>query len=99
MIKSNNIKALSLYHYQGCPFCAATRKAIKQTKLNIEYRDIRLQPQNRSDLINGGGKPQVPCLRIEKENGQHVWLYESTDIIHFLRSYDAQLEKQAESNN
>lgn len=95
MTKPNSIKALSLYHFQGCPFCAATREVIKQTRLNIEHRDIRLQPQHRSDLISGGGKTQVPCLRIEKENGQHVWLYESTDIIHFLRSYNAQLEKLA----
>lgn len=95
MTKPNNIKALSLYHFQSCPFCAATREVIKQTRLNIEHRDIRLQQQHRSALISGGGKPQVPCLRIEKEDGKHMWLYESADIIHFLRRYDAQLEKLA----
>ncbi|MEH6577824.1 MAG: glutaredoxin domain-containing protein [Amphritea sp.] len=90
MAKQKNITALSLYHYQSCPFCAVTRKVIEQTGLNIEQRDVQLQPQHRSALINGGGKPQVPCLRIEKDNGQHLWLYESADIIHFLRNYGAQ---------
>lgn len=90
MAKQESIRALSLYHYQSCPFCAATRKVIEQTGLNIELRNVQLQAQHRSALINGGGKPQVPCLRIEKDNGQHLWLYESADINHFLRNYAAQ---------
>lgn len=90
MAKQTNISALSLYHYQSCPFCAATRQVIKQTGLNVEQRDVQRQLQHRSALIDGGGKPQVPCLRIEKDNGQHEWLYESADIIHFLRRYAEQ---------
>ncbi|SIS55213.1 glutaredoxin family protein [Neptunomonas antarctica] len=94
MSTQENIKALSLYHFPSCPFCAATRKVIQQTGLNIEQRDIQKQSQHRSALIQGGGKPQVPCLRIEKDDGQHLWLYESSDINHFLRSYAAQSAKR-----
>jgi glutaredoxin len=95
MATQENINALSLYHFQGCPFCAATRQVVQQTGLKIEQRDVQRQPQHRAALIKGGGKPQVPCLRIEKENGQHLWLYESSDINHFLRGYAKQLAKCA----
>jgi len=41
---------------------------------------------NNADLIAGGGKGQVPCLRIEHENGSVEWMYESVDIIRYLQS-------------
>jgi len=43
-------------------------------------------PDNKADLIAGGGKSQVPCLRIEGENGEVRWMYESTDIVRYLKS-------------
>jgi len=87
MPKTNNLPNLSLYHHQSCPYCAITRQAIKQTGLNIEQRDVLQNPQYRAELIKGGGKSQVPCLRIEKENGNTHWLYESKDIIQYLHQY------------
>lgn len=85
---------LALYHHQSCPYCAVTRQAIKQTGLNIGQRDVKKQPHFRAELIKEGGKSQVPCLRIEKENGDVHWLYESQDIIQFIRNY-AKKTKQA----
>ena len=41
-------------------------------------RDYLLQ------LKNGGGKTQVPCLLIDND-GQEQWLYESGDIIAYLK--------------
>lgn len=35
-------------------------------------------------LMQGGGKTQVPCLRIEQSDGQVEWMYESNDIIQYL---------------
>lgn len=87
---SNQPASLALYHYQSCPFCRMARNAINQLDLDIEERDIQLQPQHRSDLIRQGGKPQVPCLRIEQGNGKVQWLYESSDIISYLKSYTEQ---------
>ena len=37
------------------------------------------------ELIRGGGKSQVPCLRIDHPGGTTQWMYESTDIIAYLR--------------
>jgi len=39
---------------------------------------------HRDNLIDGGGKSQVPCLRIESEDGAVQWMYESRDIINYL---------------
>lgn len=50
--------------------------------------------QNNADLITGGGKNQVPCLRIETGNGNVRWLYESIDIVRYLKT---ELANQATS--
>jgi len=90
MSNSNTLPGLALYHYHACPFCAYTRQALDHFNLNIDRRDIQKSAQHRSDLITGGGKQQVPCLRIERENGQVKWLYESSDIVQYLQHYAQQ---------
>jgi len=93
---SQTIKNLALYHYQSCPFCGITREAIKYMGgSKIEQRDILKEPEYRKELIKGGGKPQVPCLKIENENGTIHWLYESRDIIQYLKRNDAVLKASA----
>ena len=89
------IKGLKLYQYQSCPYCAATREAINKTGLYIEERDVLINPEYRKELVEGGGKPQVPALRIETNNGEVKWLYESKDIIDFLHFYVLQLSQAA----
>ena len=54
--------------------------------LDIMLKDIMFNPSNNADLIAGGGKSQVPCLRIEDEHGNVRWMYESIDIIKYLKS-------------
>jgi glutaredoxin len=83
---TNQSQTLSLYYYDGCPFCNMTLKALEQIDLDVDLRHIRRQPQYRTELIKQGGKPQVPCLRIEGDDGETNWLYESRDIISYLRS-------------
>jgi len=48
--------------------------------------DILSQPANNADLIAGGGKSQVPCLRIENDKGEVRWVYESIEIIQYLKT-------------
>lgn len=80
---------LSLYYYDGCPFCHMTLKALEPLELKVELRHIRRQPQHRTELIKKGGKSQVPCLRIDKADGKTQWLYESRDIINYMRNHEA----------
>ena len=88
-------KKLSLYHYQSCPYCGITREALKHLDLEVEQRDILREPKFRQELIEGGGKTQVPCLRIEHDNGTIKWLYESSDIIRYLRNSAVQKNSPA----
>ncbi len=75
---------LKLYHFRLCPFCVKTRRTIHKLALNIETRDARNDPKWNQELIEQGGKYQVPCLRIAKDNGEVEWLYESDDINAYL---------------
>ena len=73
---------LSLYQFYACPFCLKTRRAFKRLGLNIQTRDAQKNPA-RAELSEGGGEIKVPCLRID-DNNQTTWMYESSDIIHYL---------------
>ena len=73
-------RTLALYHYPACPFCLKTRREIRRLSLNIELRDAQHDATHRAALIAGGGKAQVPCLRITGAEGKQTWMYESGDI-------------------
>lgn len=75
---------LTLYHYPTCPYCMRVRRVIDELSLNIEMKDISRDRAARKELITGGGKPTVPCLRNDTDN-EITWLYESADIIHYLK--------------
>jgi len=75
---------MALYQFQQCPFCVKTRRQIRRLALNIENRDARNDPQWNQELINDGGKYQVPCLKITAADGTVQWLYESTEINQYL---------------
>ena len=53
--------------------------------LELPLKDIRSYPEKKAELIAGGGKKQVPCLRIEDEKDGVRWMYESSDIIRYLK--------------
>ncbi|WP_456417999.1 glutaredoxin family protein [Thiolapillus sp.] len=76
---------MAIYQYAACPFCVKTRRAIRRLGLNIELRDAKNDPEYRRELEQQGGKQQVPCLRIETEDGDITWLYESSEIIAYLQ--------------
>ena len=76
---------LSLYQLPACPFCVKVRRAVKREGLKIELRDISNNNDYRDELIREGGKRTVPCLRIEKADGEVQWLYESGDVVAHLQ--------------
>lgn len=75
---------LALYQYAACPFCVKVRRAMKRNALNIETRDAKRSEQFKEELLQGGGQLKVPCLRIEDDNGDVQWMFESGDIISYL---------------
>ena len=78
-------RSLVLYQFKTCPFCIKVRRAMRGLSLNIELRDAQYDPQHREALLQGGGQIKTPCLRITDEQGNSQWMYESDDIIRYLR--------------
>ncbi len=75
---------LTLYQFKSCPFCVKVRMAMKRQSLTIETRDAKRSESAKTELLAGGGKLKVPCLKIEDEQGNATWMYESSDIIAYL---------------
>ena len=76
--------SLALYHFPACPFCIKVRRAMKRLSLDIELRNAQHDAAHRDALVAGGGKLQVPCLRITAPDGSQTWLYESDAILAYL---------------
>lgn len=71
---------LTLYHFQGCPYCKRVRDFLAQEKIDVPMKDTHADAGAREELIKIGGKPQVPCLVIDGKA-----LYESLDIIEWFK--------------
>ena len=93
--KRKSITGHQLYYFATCPYCIFVRLALVWWGLKIPLREIMFNAQNNTDLITGGGKSQVPCLRIETGSGDVRWLYESIDIVRYLKT---RLVNQAPDN-
>tara|TARA_Y100001936_G_C15888611_1_gene566737 strand:- start:104 stop:475 length:372 start_codon:yes stop_codon:yes gene_type:complete len=76
--------SMIMYEFKACPFCVRVRRFMKKNNISIETKDARKNKEYANELINGGGKLQVPCLYIQEEGKAPTWLYESKDIINFL---------------
>lgn len=79
-----NGPTLALYSSPTCGYCARVRRTMDRLGMQIEIRDVAAEPRHRAELFAGGGKTQVPCLRIEEPSGEVRWLYESADICRYL---------------
>jgi len=81
---STNPVNYELYCYDECPFCLNVLSFLNENNLldHVTLKNTLLHANYKSELIEKGGKPQVPCLI---ENGNKV-LYESQDIINYLKS-------------
>lgn len=82
-------KNLALYQYHMCPFCVKVRRTMTRLNLHIELRDAKNNETFANELLQEGGKKQVPCLRIEQTDGTVNWMYESDTIIQYLESLTA----------
>ncbi|MCZ2721939.1 glutathione S-transferase N-terminal domain-containing protein [Marinomonas sp. 15G1-11] len=82
---NNALQQLSLYQFFACPFCIKTRRAMHKLNLPIETRSASEGSPHREELLAGGGRVKVPCLRIEQD-GKVEWLYESSEIIRYLET-------------
>lgn len=76
---------LVLYQYRTCPFCIKVRQETRRLSLGIERLNVQKVGKNREDLMLGGGQVKVPCLKITDQAGNSQWLYDSGEIVAYLR--------------
>ncbi|MDQ0508152.1 glutaredoxin 2 [Aedoeadaptatus ivorii] len=71
-----------LYAATYCPFCKKVEGFMKENGLDqkVEVVYVDKDEAAKEALIEGGGKKQVPCLYHD-----NTWLYESDDIIVYLK--------------
>lgn len=82
--RSHELTGLALYHIPTCLFCWRVRLAMMRLGISLPLKNVLTQPSSHHELVSEGGRMQVPCLRIE-EGDSVRWLYESGDIIKYLK--------------
>ena len=77
---------LTLYMKNTCAFSRKVLTYASAANIEIEVKDIYADPEILNELIEHGGKKQVPYL-IDREAG--IGMYESDDIIDYLKEHHA----------
>lgn len=72
-----------LYTYAACPYCEKVRVAFEEMNIDYEEVDAERGTPGSLELLELGGKQQVPFL-VEEEQG--IFMYESDDIISYARA-------------
>ena len=73
---------LELFKFDTCPFCVRVLGKISELGIEgVRLRDTRTEPGASAELVQRGGKPQVPCLFVD---GQAM--YESGEINAWLEA-------------
>lgn len=65
----------------ACPHCRKVENFMKENNIEIQIVNINENRDAMKELIEKGGKRQVPCLFHDGE-----YMYESNDIIEFLKN-------------
>lgn len=76
----------SLYQRPYCLYCLKVRAALKLMKVELALLNISKDKHAFNALVSEGGKKMVPCLRIERDDGSVEWMYESNDIIKYIKT-------------
>lgn len=73
---------LKLYVTTGCPFCRRVLEFATKHNIELEKKDISADEQSMNEVLEIGGKRQVPFLVDESAN---ISKYESEEIIDYLK--------------
>ena len=72
-----------LYKTDLCGFCYRVRHWMDANGIEIPLRDVNQDQEAFRELLQGGGRTTVPCLKI-KRGDEVEWMFESMDIIRYL---------------
>lgn len=73
----------TLYYFSTCPYCMKVLSYLTLKGIDVDKKNIRKDESAYNELMQGGGKAQVPCLRITTDHGEQ-WMYESDEIIQYF---------------
>lgn len=82
---------LTLYQDPLCPFCMRVKSFLSLRNIDLPMRNTMTDVVAYKELLAGGGRATVPCLRIEREDGNVEWMYESIDIMQYIDQVSEQL--------
>tara|TARA_Y100001970_G_C13961456_1_gene713367 strand:+ start:254 stop:514 length:261 start_codon:yes stop_codon:yes gene_type:complete len=80
--------SLDLFYYDECFFCQKVLRELRSLNLKVTYRHIYEDQNNLQTLLAKTGRKTTPCLFI---NGEPM--FESDDIIEWLRENQTKIEK------
>ena len=78
---------LTLYYKPTCPFCQRVLQNAENLGIEFNLKDITESDDIANELLEKGGKTQVPYL-VDEKNG--VAMYESDDIVDYIRDNRAE---------
>jgi len=78
---------LMLFYNPECPYCKKVLGFLEKINKDIPKRNTASDLNAKNELMQVGGKTQVPCLLI---NGKA--LYESQDIINWFLEHQNELQ-------
>ena len=84
----------TLYSNPNCPFCQRVTQIAENLNIDLEVKDVSEDENAQSELMEKGGKDQVPFL-VDAE--KDVSMYESNDIIEYIRENYANTGEAAAS--
>ena len=73
---------LKLYGTTACPSCRRVLEFARKHNVELEEKDISTDEQSVKEVLEIGGKRQVPFLVDESAN---ISMYESEEIIDYLK--------------
>ena len=76
-------ESYQLFKTDLCGFCYRVRDFAEEKSISLTLRDTMTDMEAFRELLQGGGRSTVPCLKIQREK-EVIWMYESLDIIDYL---------------
>ena len=83
-------ESYQLFKTDLCGFCYRVRDFAEEKGISLTLRDTMTDMEAFRELLQGGGRSTVPCLKIQREK-EVIWMYESLDIIDYLNEQAVRL--------
>lgn len=77
-------ESYQLFKTDLCGFCYRVRDFAEEKGISLTLRDTMTDMDAFRELLQGGGRSTVPCLKIQRAK-EVIWMYESLDIIDYLK--------------